>query len=84
MVRPLIGNCGFEYAKAQLVPICLASVMGAVVALASNLYTLPHVAQLTVNVAIGACVYTGLIFAFYTRGVQELKLLVRSTEASKA
>lgn len=79
MVVPLIGRCGVEYTKAQLVPMILACSMGAVVTLVSRLYNvLPRAVELVVNVGLGGCVYVALMVLFYHKGVKEFKSLVHA------
>jgi lipopolysaccharide exporter len=78
MVVPLVGRCGAEYTKAQLTPIFLAGLMGAVIAFASN-DLLPRAVELGVNIGLGACVYVTLMAMFYKKGIQEFKTLVTAS-----
>lgn len=72
VVKRLLGNCFSEYVGSIFIPIGFTLPMaGAVVSLAPYLSTLPTLVQLTLQVMVGAAIYTGLYLFFRYEFVKE-------------
>lgn len=73
LVRPLVGGCAPEYARAILKPIAVAGTMGFVVLLFPQLYhAIPSLMGLLVQVGMGVILYFLLLQWFQKKALEEI------------